>query len=33
VKKVGGLYREDPDQGDGNPDAEEVMEVDTKMSF
>ena len=33
VRKAGGLYREDPDQGDGNPDAEEVMEVDTKMSF
>jgi hypothetical protein len=33
VRQAGGLYREEPDQGDENPDAEEVMEVETNRTF
>jgi hypothetical protein len=33
VRKAGGLYREEPDQADGNPDAEEELEVDRYRTF
>jgi hypothetical protein len=33
VRKAGGLYREEPDQADGNPDAEEEVEVDRYRTF
>jgi hypothetical protein len=33
VRKAGGLYREEPDQADGNPDAEEKVEVDSHLTF
>ena len=33
VRKAGGLYREEPDQADGNPDAEEEVEVDRHRTF
>ena len=33
VRKAGGLYREEPDQADGNPDAEEKVEIDVHRTF
>ena len=33
VRKAGGLYREDPDPADENPDAEEEVRVDGHRTF
>ena len=33
VRKAGGLYRKDTDQADGNPDVQEVVNVDGYRTF